>query len=301
MASLQQIGSAYNYLDELFRLSIGENADFTAAMYNGNLNLTLEEAQKQKHQYIYDNLNIQKGQKVLDIGCGWGPFLNFLRTKNVEGRGITLSTKQAETCLRHQFKVEVKDWKELTVNTFGTFDAVVSVGAFEHFCSKEEFLAGKQDEIYQNFFRLCADLLPSGGRLFIQTQMYGKNNVKDHTQISVDAPRDSPEFLIALVEKFYPGSWLPYGEEQIIRNAAPYFKVISLNNGRLDYLETIRQWRKRLYQFNLLKYLKIMGLAKFWLTDPDFRFRMRMVKVAAHKRCLEQEIFDHQRIVFEKL
>lgn len=301
MADQQQIGAAYNYLDELFRMCIGENADFTAAMYNGNFQMSLEAAQENKHRYIVQNLNLREGAKILDIGCGWGPLLKYLNTQNLQGVGITLSTKQAETCRRHGFEVMIKDWKNMGVETFGKFDGIASVGAFEHFCSKEEFLAGKQDEIYSNFFKLCNELLPTGGRVFLQTQMYGKNNVKDHKKISVDAPKDSPEFLIALVEKFYPGSWLPYGEEQIIKNASPYFKLISLNNGRLDYLQTIREWRKKLYAFNLKKYLKMLGLVRFYLNDPDFRFRIRMVKVAAHKRCLEQEIFDHQRIVFEKI
>ena len=301
MATQQEIGASYNYLDELFRMCIGENGDFTAAFYDGDFSLTLEEAQQKKHRYIWDNIHMQAGQRMLDIGSGWGPLLKFARDKGGQALGITLSTAQAESCKRHNFEVYVQDWKSVNQDTFGTFDAIASVGAFEHFCSKEEYEAGQQDQIYQDFFKCCADLLPTGGRLFLQTQLFGKNNVKDHKKISIHAPKGSPEFLIALVEKFYPGSWLPYNIEQITHNAAPHFKLVSTNNGRLDYLQTIKEWRHNLYKFEFMKYMKILGLVKFLFTDKDFRFRIKMINVAAHKRCFEQEIFDHERMVFEKI
>jgi cyclopropane-fatty-acyl-phospholipid synthase len=300
VSNQQKVGGSYDYLDELFRLCIGENADFTAALYQNDYSISLEEAQLRKHQYINEQLNIQAGQKVLDIGCGWGPILRYLKEIKAEGIGITLSAKQAQACRKTSLNAQIKNWKDLTINSFGGFDAIISVGAFEHFCAKEEFEQGKQDLIYQNFFKSCADLLPSGGRLFVQTQVFGKNNVNDYRQISLNAPRDSPEFLVALVEKFYPGSWLPYGGEQVIRAAEPHFKLVSSLNGRLDYLQTIKEWRKRLYAPSFKKYLKMLGLAKYYFTDPDFRFRMKMVNVAAHKKCLEREIFDHFRFVFEK-
>jgi len=300
MATQEEIGAAYNYLDELFRISIGEYGDFTGAMYNGDFSLSLETAQKQKHDFILDSLNVQSGQRVLDIGSGWGPMLNAIRNKGAKGLGITLSVAQAESCKRNGLEARIQDWKTLNKEEYGTFDAVVSVGAFEHFCSREEWEAGKQDAIYQDFFKLCADLLPKGGRLFVQTQYYGRTRV-DPEKVSVKAPRNSNEWLFALVEKFYPGSWLPYGEEQIIKAAQPHFKVVSLNNGRRDYLQTIKEWRSRLWAFNFMKYLKMVGLVKYFFTDKDFRFRMKMINVAAHKKCLEREIFDHQRMVFEKL
>ena len=75
MASQQDLEFTYSTIDKVFRLSVGETGDYSGAMYNGDFSLTLEEAQRQKHQFIADSLRIGKGTKVLDMGCGWGPFL----------------------------------------------------------------------------------------------------------------------------------------------------------------------------------------------------------------------------------
>ena len=81
MADKQDMDFTYTTIDKIFRQSIGEMADFSGARYNGDFSMTLEQAQRAKHQYITEQLNIQKGTKVLDMGCGWGPFLNFMREK----------------------------------------------------------------------------------------------------------------------------------------------------------------------------------------------------------------------------
>lgn len=72
MATHEQIEATYNYMDDIFRLTFGECADISGAMYNGDFSKTLEEAQREKHEYVMRNLNIGAGSRVLDIGCGWG-------------------------------------------------------------------------------------------------------------------------------------------------------------------------------------------------------------------------------------
>jgi cyclopropane-fatty-acyl-phospholipid synthase len=63
--------------------------------------------------------------------------------------------------------------------------------------------------------------------------------------------------ILAVLEKFYPGSWLPSGEEQIVRIARPYVELLSDKNGRLDYLETMQQWH-RATQFSFSKTFAMM-------------------------------------------
>ena len=72
MATQKEIEATYDYMDEIFRLSLGNHADITGAMYNGDFSMTLEEAQKAKHEYILSGIHFKKGDKILDIGCGWG-------------------------------------------------------------------------------------------------------------------------------------------------------------------------------------------------------------------------------------
>jgi cyclopropane-fatty-acyl-phospholipid synthase len=94
MAGKSDIDFTYTTLDRIFRLSIGETADFSAAMYNGNFSLSLEQAQKAKHDFMANELHIQKGSRVLDMGCGWGPFLQYLSKKEAKAIGLTLSDGQ---------------------------------------------------------------------------------------------------------------------------------------------------------------------------------------------------------------
>ena len=299
MANREQIESTYNYMDEYFRLILGETPDISCAFFDGDFSKSLEQAQHDKHNYILDNLHVSEGSRVLDIGCGWGPILNAVRGRRATGVGITLSSKQAESCKRNGFDVHIMDWRDLSADTFGKFDAVTCVGAFEHFCSIEEYLAGEQEALYARFFKLVHSLLPENGRLFLQIMMWGPN-LPPYEAISLDAPKGSNEYILAVLKKFYPGSWLPAGEEQVLRAASPYFKPISLNNGRLDYVETFERWGI-VWDFSLKKLWAALKTTRYFFSDPDFRYRLESLRGGFNKECFKREVMDHQRIVFEKV
>jgi cyclopropane-fatty-acyl-phospholipid synthase len=309
MANQQDIVDTYDYMDELFRFTIGEHGDVTCALYNGDFSKSLAQAQQEKHDYIFNAIHFKAGARVLDIGCGWGPMLKAVKERGGHAIGLTLSPKQTEACQRSGLEAYLQDWKDITAATFGTFDGIVSVGAFEHFCSKEEYLAGKQEAIYERFFHLCYELLPTGGRFYLQTMMWGKH-VPECSRLSLQAQKDSNEYLLAVIEKFYPGSWLPYGEEQILRVADPYFELISDNNGRLDYIETMEQWdriwnwqkawRFLFSQRSLPRLFAVCKLFPRYVLDRDFRYKMEMFRGSYNKECLKREVMDHQRLVFQK-
>jgi cyclopropane-fatty-acyl-phospholipid synthase len=299
MATQEQVGSTYNFIDDIFRMSLGEMADFSGAMYDGDFSKTLHQAQQDKHDYILRNLNITSRSRVLDIGCGWGPMLNAIRNIGARGIGVTLSTAQAASCRRQGLEAHVLDWKDMDVATFGKFDAIVSLGAFEHFCSKDESLAGEQDRIYDRFFKLCNNLLEKNGRLYLQTMLFGRK-VPATAEISKNAPRGSDAWMVWLLEKTFPGSWLPYGEQHVLRTAAPYFDIISMKNGRLDYIETIGQWNKRMNSFSFRKLMKVLGFVRHFFTDKNFLYRLEGIVVGPNRECFKREILDHQRMVFAK-
>ncbi|NNF20749.1 MAG: methyltransferase domain-containing protein [Saprospiraceae bacterium] len=301
MADQSDLNFTYTTIDKYFRLSIGENGDFSGAMYNGDYSLSLEEAQNVKHRFIVKNLNIQKGSKVLDMGCGWGPFLHYL-SENVgaDSIGLTLSEGQVKACRRKGMNVYLKDCRIVKPEDYGTFDAIVSLGAFEHFCSYNNFLAGRQEDIYKQFFKTVSDLLPEKGRFFLQTMVFGRNMV-DHKKVSIKADKNSDEYILALIIKEFPGSWLPYGSEMLKRCSEKFFKIVSISSGRLDYIETIKQWRPRFRKFNFEKYLLMGKLLIRTLYDPDYRHHFQIFKRSPNKICFEREIMDHYRIVFEKI
>ena len=298
MADRKDLEFTYSLIDRIFRLSLGELADFSGAKYDGDFSLTLEEAQRRKHDYVAEQIGIGPGRRVLDLGCGWGPLLNYIRSRGGTGVGVTLSSAQQAACRRHGLDVHIKDVREVTRETFGPFDAVASLGAFEHFCSPDEYRAGRQEEIYRGLFERIAGLLPDRGRLYLQTMVFGPNMIPID-EIDIDAPRDSDAWYLALMGRQFPGSWLPFGQEQIVRTAAPSFRLVSSVSGRLDYIETIRQWRSRFAAPSLRKTLLKLRLVPRWLTSADFRLAFTS-GVSANSACFERQLLEHYRLVFEK-
>ncbi|MFI5037038.1 MAG: SAM-dependent methyltransferase [Solirubrobacterales bacterium] len=298
MADREDIDFTYSLTDRVFRLSLGELADFSCAKYDGDFSLSLEEAQRRKHEYVAEQIGIGPGRRVLDLGCGWGPLLNVIRARGASGLGVTLSRAQQAACRRHGLDVHLYDAREINRESFGPFDAVASLGAFEHFCSPEEHRAGRQEDVYREIFSRVADVLPAGGRFYLQTMVFGQGMIPLE-EVDIDAPRDSDAWYLALLGRQFPGSWLPLGQEQIVRCAKPDFRLVASTNGRLDYIETIGQWSQRTGARSLRKTLLKLALVPRWLTSRDFRLAFTS-GVGANKVCFERELLDHYRLVFEK-
>jgi hypothetical protein len=98
-------------------------------------------------------------------------------------------------------------------------------------------------------------------------------------RIGIDAPRGSDAWYLALLGR-------------------PHFRLVSSSSGRLDYIETIRQWRKRFAAPSRRKTLLKLQLLPRWLTSPDFRLAFT-AGVSANSACFERELPDHHRLVFE--
>lgn len=143
MANRADLEFTYSLIDRIFRLSLGEQADFSGAKYDGDFSLTLEQAQARKHQFIAEQIGIGPGRRVLDLGCGWGPLLARIRSAGAEGVGVALSSAQVEACRRAGFDARLQDARRVDRNGFGDFDAIASIGAFEHFCSPVDHAAGR--------------------------------------------------------------------------------------------------------------------------------------------------------------
>jgi cyclopropane-fatty-acyl-phospholipid synthase len=298
MADRNDLEFTYSLIDRIFRLSLGELADFSGAKYDGDFSLTLEEAQRRKHEYVAEQIGIETGSRVLDLGCGWGPLLAYIRERGGEGVGVTLSSAQAAACRRHGLDVHIADARQVTRESFGSFDAVASLGAFEHFCSPSDHAQGRQEQIYKDLFANIAGMLPEHGRLYLQTMVFGRNMIPLE-RVTIDAPRDSDEWYLALMQHQFPGSLLPFGSEQVVRCAEPHLSLVSAVSGRLDYIETIKQWRARFAEPSFQKTLMKLRLVPRWLTSSDFRLAFTS-GVSANTVCFERELLDHFRLVFEK-
>jgi cyclopropane-fatty-acyl-phospholipid synthase len=299
MADRSDLDFTYSLTDRVVRLSLGELADFSGAKYDGDFSLTLEQAQRRKHEYVAEQIGIGPGRRILDLGCGWGGLLNYVRSVGATGVGVTLSAAQAAACRRHGLDVHLEDARLVTRQNFGPFDAVASLGAFEHFCSPADYRAGSQEEIYRGFFERVATVLPEGGRFYLQTMVFGPNMVPLE-QISPQAARDSDAWILALLGLQFPGSWLPLGQEQVVRCAEPNFRLISSESGRLDYIETINQWNARIRAASFKKTLLKLRLLPRWLISPEFRLAFTS-GVSANQVSFQRHLLDHHRLVFARV
>jgi cyclopropane-fatty-acyl-phospholipid synthase len=301
MADRADLDFTYSQIDRIFRLSLGELADFSGAKYDGDFSLTLEQAQSRKHEYVAEQIGIGPGRRILDLGCGWGPLLAFIRKRGAVGVGVTLSRAQVRSCRRHGLDVHLCDARDVTGETFGTFDGVASLGAFEHFCSPDDYRAGRQETIYRELFAGVAGALPEGARFYLQTMVFGRNMIalEELDGVDTNAPRDSDAWYLALMGRQFPGSFLPLGSDQVVRCAEPHFRLYSSVSGRLDYIETIRQWRRRFAEPGVRKTLVKLRLLPRWLTSADFRLAFTS-GVSANSVCFERELLDHYRLVFER-
>jgi cyclopropane-fatty-acyl-phospholipid synthase len=300
VAERKDIDFSYTVTDRVIRLALGELADFSGAKYDGDFSMSLQEAQRRKHDYVAEQIGIAPGKRVLDLGCGWGGLLNYIRGVGATGVGVTLSSAQLDACRRHGLDVHLQDARQVTRDTFGPFDAVASLGAWEHFCSPDDYEAGRQEDVYRHIFENVAGALPDKGRFYLQTMVFGRNMIPVE-QVDRHAPRDSDAWYLAMMRAAFPGSWLPFGQEQVIRCAEPSFRLVSSVSGRLDYIETIRQWDKRTEAWTPRMALMKLRLIPKWLTSADFRFAFTSGGASSNMVCFERELMDHYRLVFEKV
>lgn len=304
MATQSEIETLYDWVHPFHTLRAGDYADFSCAFFDGDFSQTLEEAQEAKHRWALEGIGFNPPDSVLDVGSGWGPILNAVRRRGGSGLGLTLSSAQAGYCASKGLDVLLQDWKTARPVTLGRFQGVISIGAFEHFCSIDEFIRGAQDRIYRDFFAFCAAVLPAGGKLFLQTMTWGRE-VPDPAKLRLDAPEGSPERILARLTRFYPGSWLPANREQIAAAASGHFRFLHSNNGRLDYIETLNRWGRstsRLFQPSRLPAAlrAALGLFPRFCRDPNFRTQIESLRRNDQQDCFLREIMSHERMFFEK-
>ena len=128
--------------------------------------------------------------------------------------------------------------------------------------------------------------------------VFGRNMI-DVDEVDRRAPRESDAWYLAMMQAAFPGSFLPFGQEQVLRCAGPYFRLVSSESGRLDYIETIRQWDMRTEAWNPRMALLKLRLLPRWLTSADFRFAYTS-GASSNLACFERELLDHYRLVLEK-
>nr|WP_304523972.1 cyclopropane-fatty-acyl-phospholipid synthase family protein [Acuticoccus kalidii] len=211
----------YDVGNEIYRLFLDEDWQYSCA-YFPSPDISLEEAQLLKKRHIAAKMLLEPGQKILDIGCGWGGMGLYLAgTADVDVTGITLADNQAaraneRAAGRPDARFRIEDYRHVEE----TFDRIVSVGMFEHVG------VGYYDE----YFRHCARLLKDDGVMLL------------HSIGRTDAPGSTNPFIAKYI---FPGGYIPALSEVLPAIERAGLIVTDIEILRLHYAETLRHWRER--------------------------------------------------------
>ncbi len=217
----------YDVGNEFFALFLDRSMTYSCAYFSGGAQ-TLEEAQEAKLELVCRKLGLVEGERVLDVGCGWGSFVIHAATRHgVNAVGITLSEQQAqlarerarEAGVADRVQFRVADYREVTD---GPFDAIASIGMVEH-------VGEEQIDVYA---RRLWSLLRPGGRLL----NHGIAKLKD-----LDTPDEGP-----FSERFVFPDGVPLPLSRVIGALERTGLVTTHVEGlAADYAKTLSYWIER--------------------------------------------------------
>jgi len=211
-----QVGERhYDIGNDLYRAMLDERLTYTCGYWEQAT--TLEAAQEAKLDLICRKLDLQPGQRVLDIGCGWGSFAKFAAERyGVQVVGITISREQAklaqELCGDLPVEIRVQDYRAVKER----YDHIVSVGMFEHVGHKN----------YREYMQVAARCLKQDGLFLLHT--IGKN-----------LTRTAPDPWID--RYIFPNGDLP-SLAQISESVEDVFVIEDVHNFGTDYDRTLMAW-----------------------------------------------------------
>ncbi len=246
----------YNLSGELYELVLDSDLQYSCA-YFPTFGISLEQAQEAKMRHIAAKLCLEPGQKVLDIGSGWGGMALYLaRHADVEVTGVTLSTEQhklsrkrvREAGLADRVCLHLRDYREET----GTYDRVVSVGMFEHVGMPH----------YQEYFDKLTSLLRDDGVALLHT-------IADH---------GVPASCNPWIRKYiFPGGYCPSLSDILPAIERAGLWVTDIEVLRLHYAETLRHWRER-FMANRQRAIELYDerfcrMWEFYLAGSEMAFR----------------------------
>jgi cyclopropane-fatty-acyl-phospholipid synthase len=252
----ENVAHHYDLSREMYALFLDVDQQYSCAYFESESD-TLEQAQLQKKQHIAAKLRLQPGQRILDIGCGWGGMaLELAQMEDVEVVGVTLSTEQHQVAtqrardlgLSHRVRFELRDYRDL----HEPFDRIVSVGMFEHVGVKH----------YDEFFGQIKHLLTEDGVMLL------------HSIGRMSPPGTTGPWIRKYI---FPGGYTPSMSEVFAATERQRLWVTDVEILRLHYAETLRHWAQR-FQANRARVAQLYDerfcrMWEFYLACAEMVFR----------------------------
>jgi cyclopropane-fatty-acyl-phospholipid synthase len=220
----QNVSHHYDLGNDFYKLFLDKNMLYSCAYFQ-NEDQSLEQAQRNKLRLIASKLNLAPGQRILDIGCGWGDMALYLASmEDVQVVGVTLSTEQqklatqraAEMGLADKVEFRLQDYRELDEQ----FDRIVSVGMFEHVGVSH----------YDEFFDKLNALMPDHGVALI------------HSIGHMSPPGMASKFMRKYI---FPGAYSPALSEVFESVEKNSLWCLDLEFLRVHYANTLKHWEMR--------------------------------------------------------
>ena len=229
--SRRNIRDHYDLSNDLFALFLDETMAYSSAVFEVE-DQDLDDAQRHKFDLLCRKAGMRPGQRVLEIGCGWGGFaIHAAKNYGVHVTAVTISEEQlklararvAEAGLDGRVDVQLVDYRDIG----GSFERIVSIEMFEAVGA----------EYFETFFKKCDALLVPGGRLVMQT-------------ISV------PERLFAglrdgvnwMQKYIFPGGMLPSLAQVELAIKRTALIVSDVEDIAPHYVRTLQEWRRRFFE-----------------------------------------------------
>ncbi len=252
----KNVAHHYDLSAEMYKLFLDEDMQYSCAYFE-NGDETLEEAQEKKKRHIAAKMKLEDGQRILDIGCGWGGMALYLAQKaDVEVLGVTLSEEQhavavkraEELGLSDRVKFELRDYREVNER----FDRIVSVGMFEHVGVTR----------YDEYFGKVFEMLEDDGLAVV-------HSIGHMSPPSVASPW--------LRKYIFPGAYSPALSETFAATERQHLWVSDVEVLRVHYADTLVEWNKR-FQKNRERIAELYDerfcrMWEFYLLSAETMFR----------------------------
>jgi len=226
--SRRNIAAHYDLGNEFYALWLDPGMTYSAGLYHGDPQRSLEDAQRAKYERILSRLAPPGGAHLLEIGCGWGGFAELAASRGLRVSGITLSRAQLAWAserleragLARNARLELRDYRDLRAR----YDAVASIEMFE----------AVGERWWPAYFERVAACLPRGGRAMVQTIVIDDSLFEQY--------RRGSDFIRQFI---FPGGMLASNERfQALARRAGLQVAESFRFGR-DYALTLAAWRRR--------------------------------------------------------
>jgi cyclopropane-fatty-acyl-phospholipid synthase len=247
--SSRNIEAHYDLGNDFYGVWLDDSMTYSSARFQDGLDGDLIRAQGCKYQRMIEMAGARQGDRILEIGCGWGGFAEHAAGKGIEIDGVTLSPSQlayarsrmVEAGLQGQVSLQLKDYRAIS----GKYDHIVSI----------EMLEAVGEAYWERYFAKLNELLNMGGRAAIQTIV-----IRDDL---FEAYRRRSDFIQQYI---FPGGMLPSPAR--LRELAQKhgFEIEATEAFAADYAETLRRWRKKFHanRDQLLELGFDMGFMRLW-------------------------------------